>query len=99
MNRIDGVIEAVRYRGGRIELVRAFERRGPAFADSILLDRAALIARLEQGRRFVTGKRKAYMAGTFDVGEPVTLVARGGDQVVTTLDQNARDRLEGVPRF
>jgi hypothetical protein len=99
MPKFDGVIEAVRYRGSKIELVRAYERRGPTFSDRILLDRAALLERLRQGKRFVTGQRKEFLASTFDVGKPVNLVGRDGAQTVTTLAGNGRDQLEGVPLF
>jgi hypothetical protein len=99
MARFDGVIEAVRYKGSKIELVRAYERRGATFSDRVLIDRPTLIARLRKGRRFVTGQRKQLMASTFDVGKPVILAGRNGEQVVTSLDQVDRDRLEGVPVF
>lgn len=102
MARFDGVIEAVRYQGGRIEVVRAYERRGPTFSDRVLLDRKALLERLEGGKRFVTGQRKEYLASTFEVGKPVKLAGQDGKQVVTTRDApNAgeQDLLEGVPVF
>lgn len=99
MAKVDGVIEAVRYKGGRIDLVRLYERRGPTFSDHVLLDRAALLTRLKQGMRFMTGRRRQYLASTFDLGKPVYLFGRNGDQVVTTLDQPGRDQLEGVPAF
>ena len=99
MTRIDGVIEAVRYKGTRIEWVRAYERRGPTFSDRVLIDRPRLVARLNQGQRIVTGQRRELLASTFDVGKRVTLAGRKGDQVVTTMDQDERDRLEGVPLF
>ena len=99
MTRIDGVIEAVRYKGNRIEWVRAYERRGATFSDRVLIDRPKLIARLQKGQGIVTGQRREFMASTFDVAKPVTLVGRTGDQVVTTTKQDDRDRLEGVPFF
>ena len=99
MPKFDGVIEAVRYKGGRIELVRLYERRGPTFSDHVLLDRPALLARLRQGKRLVTGRRKPLLASTFDVWKPVLLAGEDGDQVVTTLDQHRQDRLEDVPAF
>jgi hypothetical protein len=37
--KFDGVIEAVRYKDGQIEVVRAFERRGSAFTDRVMLNR------------------------------------------------------------
>ena len=99
MSRFDGVIEAVRYKGSKIELVRAYERRGSAFSDRVLLDRPALLARLQKGKKFVTGRRREFMAGSFDVGSAVNLLGGSGEPVVTTLDQVDRDRLEGVPLF
>jgi len=99
MAKFDGVIEAVRYKGGKIELVRAYERRGATFSDHVLLDRAALLGRLRNGKRFVTGRRRQLLASTFDVGKAVSLVGQDGDQVVTTLDQHGQDRLEDVPNF
>jgi uncharacterized protein YjhX (UPF0386 family) len=99
MARFDGVIEAARYKGGKIEVVRAYERRGATFSDWVLLDRAALVKKLKQGRQFVTGRRKEYLASTFEVGKPVNLIGRDGGQVLTTLAESDEDRLEGVPIF
>ena len=99
MARIDGVIEAVRYKGGKIDLVRAYERRGATFSDHVVLDRPTLVARLRQGRRFVTGSRKPLLASTFDVWSPVILAGRDRDSVVTTPGPHGQDRLEGVPAF
>jgi hypothetical protein len=99
MTKFDGLIEAVRYKGGKIELVRAYERRGPTFSDHVLLDRPTLLARLKEGKRFVTGRRQELLASTFEVGKPVNLLIQNGDQVVTTLKQNGQDRLEDVPIF
>jgi hypothetical protein len=97
--KFDGVIEAVRYKGGKIELVRAYERRGATFSDRVLLDRTALLARLRKGRHFVTGQRRELLASTFEVGKPVNLLEQDGGPVVTTLSQHDHDQLEGVPAF
>lgn len=98
--KYDGVIEAVRYASdNRIQFVRAYERRGGAFSDHLLLDRQTLVQKLQQGKRFVTGTRKELWAGTFEVGKPVRLSGKNGDQVVTTADQDERDLLEEVPIF
>jgi hypothetical protein len=99
MTKIDAVIEAVRYKGNRIELVRAYERRGPTFSDYVLIDRPGLIARLQKGQEVVTGRRREFMASTFEVHQRVLLTGRNGDQVVTTDEGALRDRLEGVPVF
>ena len=98
MAKFDGVIEAVRYRGGKIDLVRAYERRGATFSDHILLDRAGT-ARPPEGKHFVTGQRTPLLASTFEVGKPVNLVGRDGSMIVTTLAQHDEDQLEGVPNF
>jgi len=98
--KFDGVIEAVRYApDGKIELVRAYERRGGAFSDHVLIDRQGLLEKLKSGKRFVTGERKILWAGSFEVGKPVKLVGRNGSQVVTTTEQAERDLLEDVPIF
>jgi hypothetical protein len=99
MAKFDGVIEAVRYKGGRIELVRAYERRGATFSDHVLLDRPTLLTRLHEGRRFVTGRRKPLLASTFEVGRPVFLRGKGSELIVTTLEGRGHDQLEGVPVF
>jgi hypothetical protein len=99
MSKVDGVIEAVRYKSSKIDVVRCYERRGATFSDHILLDRKALLERLMNGKHFVTGQRKEYMASTFEVGKPVNLAGIDGKQVVTTMPQDDHDELEGVPAF
>ncbi|HUH98659.1 MAG TPA: hypothetical protein VLZ89_14945 [Anaerolineales bacterium] len=99
MNKFDGVIEAVRYKGGKIDVVRAYERRGATFSDRVLLSRKTLIERLRQGRRFVTGQRKLLMASTFEVGKPVNLLGAQDAQIIATRDPAERDELEDVPAF
>ncbi len=95
--RVDGIIEAVRYSSsGRINLVRAYERRGPAWSDQVLLDRKDLIEKLNTGKRFVTGKRRPYLGSLFETGAPVRLV---GGNVVSDDMVAVRDRLAGVPVF
>ena len=51
--KVDGVVEAVRYRDGQIEVVRAYERRGAAFSDRLLLTRKEwtqlVLAAVERG--------------------------------------------------
>src|SRR5512143_521301 len=99
MPKFDGVIEAVRYKNGKIEKVRAYERRGPTFSDHVLIERPALIDRLKKGKRFVTGQRKEFWASTFEVGKTVRLLGENGTAVVTTEEQNGQDVLQGVPIF
>lgn len=99
MAKLDGVIEAVRYKAGRIDIVRAYERRGATFSDHVLLDRKTLIERLEQGKRFFAGQRKEFLGSTFDLGKQVSLEGQVGKQVITTGTQGDQDQLEGVPDF
>ena len=99
MPKFDVVIEAVRYKNGKIDIVRAYERRGATFSDRILLDRKTLLERLKDGKRFVTGQRRQYLASTFEVGKPVKLTGQDGKQVVTTRPEADHDELEGVPAF
>lgn len=99
MTKFDGVIEAVRYKGGKIDIVRAYERRGATFSDWVLLNRKTLIERIQHGKRFITGERKEFMASTFEVGRPVNLFGTDDKQTITTLDRSEGDELEGVPTF
>ena len=97
--KFDGVIEAVRYKDGQIEVVRAFERRGAAFSDRMLIPRHELIEKLKDGRKFVVGQRKEYLAGTFEAGKSVQVVSRGGREFVSTRGDAERDELEQAPVF
>jgi hypothetical protein len=99
MKKSDFVIEAVRYKNGKIEVVRGYQRRGPTYTDHILLDRKTLLERLKEGKLVVTGQRKEFLASTFDIGKPVKVMEQDGKQVVTTLTQAEHDELEGVPLF
>lgn len=97
--KFDGVIEAVRYRNGQIVVVRAFERRGTAFSDRVLIDRRELLERLKQGRKFIVGRRKELMAGTFEEGKPVQVISRDGREFISTNSQASADELEQAPVF
>jgi hypothetical protein len=96
----DGVIEAVRYSpDGQIELVRVFEKRWLVYSDHILLSRAALLERLSDGKRFVTGQRKAYTGNVFETGKSVHLIG-SSNPIITTKDQaGSQDFLANVPVF
>ncbi len=95
--KFDGVIEAVRYKDGQIEEVRAFERRGAAFSDRVLISRKELLDRLKGGKKFVVGQRKEFWAGTFETGKPVQVVSRGGQEFISTRSDAERDELEQAP--
>ena len=98
--KFDGVIEAVRYKNGQIEVVRAFERRGAAFTDRIMLGRDEFLKRIKKGQRYVVGKRKEFLAGSFDVQEkPVQLLTRDGKEILSTRPEADHDELEQAPVF
>jgi hypothetical protein len=97
--KFDGVIEAVHFKDGQIEEVRAFERRGAAFSDRIMIPREKLVKRLKDGKKFVVGQRTILMAGTFETGKPVQVVSRNGNEFISTRSDAERDELEQVPFF
>jgi hypothetical protein len=97
--KVDGVIEAVRFKNGQIVTVRAYERRGAAFSDRILMDRRELLERIKNRKRFVIGVRKKFWAGTFEEGKLVQVISRAGKEFLSTRDGAERDELEGTPVF
>lgn len=97
--KFDGVIEAVHFKNGQIALVRAYERRGASFSDRVLIERKDLLERLKNGKKFVTGSRKEFWGGTFEVGKPVLVVKRDGKEFLSTRPGADRDELENVPVF
>jgi hypothetical protein len=104
--KYDGVIEAVRYApDGKVSIARAYERRGPAFSDRILLNRNELIRRLDAGEKFVVGKRVPNMGASFDVSARVYLLHEAGNvfwittQKPGTVQTDSRDEIEGAPIF
>ena len=98
--KFDGVIEAVRYKNGQIEVVRAFERRGAAFTDRVMLDRQEFLNRLKKGRKFFVGRRKEFLAGSFDLQDKlVQIVDRNGKELIATRSEADHDELEQAPVF
>jgi hypothetical protein len=80
--------------------VRAFERRGATFSDRVLIDRRELLERLKNGQRYVIGKRKEFLAGTFEVQEtPVQVLKRDGKEIISTRKEAEHDELEQTPVF
>jgi len=98
--KFDGVIEAVRYKDGQIEVVRVFERRGAAFSDRVMLTRREFLERLQKGKNFFVGKRREFLASTFEVQEkPVQVLDRDGRQIISTRAEADHDELEQAPVF
>lgn len=98
--KFDGVIEAARFTpNGNLLMVRAYVKRGATFSDHVLIDRDALLERLKQGKKFVTGQRTANMASTFTTLKAVQLTGAKGQEIISTSAQADRDLLEEVPLF
>jgi len=97
--KIDGVIEAVRYKNGQISVVRAYERRGATFSDRVLVDRKTLLERLQKGRHYVTGTRKELNASTFTIGKSLLILKQAERELLVTSENATRDELEQVPAF
>lgn len=98
--KVDGMVEAVRYKNGQIQTVRVYERRGATFSDRILLNRKELLERLKNGQKFVIGKRKEFLASTFEVQEkPVQVLDRDGKEIISTRPDADHDELEQAPVF
>ncbi|MGD8458414.1 MAG: hypothetical protein PVF83_18725 [Anaerolineales bacterium] len=95
----DGVVEAVRLTsGGKIQFVRAYERRGPTFSDHLLIDRAALVDRIKSGQRFVTGRRVPNHGSEFEIADEVKLLETAkGETLISGDDAAQNDHLKGVP--
>ncbi|MCC6500244.1 MAG: hypothetical protein IT313_08270 [Anaerolineales bacterium] len=97
--KMDGVIEAVRYKNGQIVMVRAYERRGSSFSDRVLIERKDLLERLKRRQNFVTGTRTELMASTFNTGKPLRVVNHNGKEWIATREDAERDELEQAPVF
>ena len=97
--KVDGVIEAVRYKNGQIVIVRAYERRGATFSDHVLLERKTLLERLQKGQQYITGSREELRASTFKVGKSVLIVKQDNRELLATRENATRDELEELPVF
>ncbi len=97
--KINGVIEAVRYKNGQILMVRAYERRGATFSDRVMIERKTLLERLQKGEKYVVGEREALRASTFKLGADVLLVKRDGREWIATRSNAMQDELERTPVF
>jgi len=97
--KFDGIIEAVHYKNGQIVTVRAYERRGASFSDRVLIERKDLLERIKSGKKFLTGTRKEFWAGTFEEGKPVQVINRDGKDLISTRNEAEHDELEQVPVY
>jgi hypothetical protein len=95
----DGVIDGVRYTSnGKIEWVRAYERRGPTWSDHVIIDREILLERLKNGKKFFVGKRILQHASEFELDQKVELRNGNGDKIIVTEKtiQKTIDHLDGA---
>ena len=97
--KIDGVIEAVRYKNGQITMARIYEKRGATFSDRIMVERKVLLERIQKGLQYVTGTREELLASTFTTGKSVLLVKNHDREFLSTRNTATNDELEGVPVF
>ena len=97
--KYDAVIQAVHYKpDGQVDWARTFQRSGPIWSDYVIKDRQALVDDLNAGRRYMVGQRVTYMAGTFEVTEPLKYVKTDeGGALVAGESSGTKDSLEGVP--
>lgn len=98
-DKFDAIIEAARFKNGQIVYVRAYERRGPTFSDHILIDRKTLLEQMKNKKRFMTGARKEFLAGTFETRKNVQIIERDGNTIIATNPNALSDELEGTPVF
>jgi hypothetical protein len=97
--KFDGIIESVHYKNGQIVTVRAYERRGAAFSDRVLIDRKELLERIKSGKQFLTGVRREFWAGTFEEGKAIKVTSREGKDFISTREGADRDELEETPVY
>lgn len=97
--KIDGVIEAVRYKNGQITMARIYEKRGATFSDRIMVDRKVLLERIQKGLQYVTGSREELLASTFTTGKSILLVKNNDREFLATQPNATNDELEGVLVF
>jgi hypothetical protein len=99
--KADGVIEAAHFDAdGRLAWVRAYERRGPTWSDLVLIDRPALIDRLQRRKRFYVGSRIESWASEFKLGEQLRLKGTHRGTFIVLGEGRGdlpNDQLEGLP--
>jgi hypothetical protein len=64
-----------------------------------MIDRKELLERLKDGKKFIIGKRKELLAGTFEEGKPVQVVSYDGKDLIATSASANHDELEQAPVF
>jgi hypothetical protein len=95
--RADVVVVAAHYGPDRrVDWVQAYERRGRVWGDKVLLDRNALVERLQRRQRIHAGAARA-MPGDFELGAVVELQGSGPGAVIVASGKPAESDALGVP--
>lgn len=97
--KYDLIVEAVHYKpAGEIEWVRAYERRGPAYSDHVIIPRQEFILKLKAGKKACSGQRVPLMAGTFQTALPISIREVNGKTIIISEGvQASQDKLVDVP--
>jgi hypothetical protein len=91
--KFDGVIEAVHFKDGQIAYVRAFERRGFAFTDRIILNRNQLLERLKSANDYY---RRELLGGA-STPDPRSGCPHDGRELIATCTGATRDGSKAFP--
>lgn len=96
--KIDGVVETVHYApDGQIAYVRAYQRRGAAFSDVVLIGRADLLKILGSGSAYYTGERICGQGSQFKTFDRLQVVSSGDGDVIHTTPSGNHDDLGATP--
>jgi hypothetical protein len=97
---VDVVLIAARKdpENGHLMIAQACERRGPVWGDVKLLQRDAIIARIKEGKRVVTG-RPTDLQGDFEVFAPVQVSEQEGEEKLFTGTPSTKSEDLGIPLF
>jgi hypothetical protein len=100
-NKIDGVVDAVRFNpDGLVACVRVYQRLGNTFSDRVLMSRDQFIELLRKDKRFCFGPRKENWGFTFDSSVDIQLVKENGQEFIrSAAGSGTGDNLKGVPFF
>ena len=95
--RADVVVVAAHYGlDRRVVWVQAYERRGRIWGDKVLLDRRALVERLQRKQRIHVGATRD-IPGDFELGPAVELHRSGAGAVIVAGAKPADFDALGVP--
>jgi len=89
-NKADLIIETVHHKhNGQIDFVRAYQKRGSAYSDCLLVKRQELVKMLAKGMKVVTGQRIHLMGNSFSGLIPVSLFTMDNKSLIMTVGSTA----------